>query len=48
MVLGTDILNWGPTATPDCIAACAGILDPLGVACFLAGITRRIKFGTGD
>lgn len=82
MLLGTNLRNWGPTATPDCIASCAGIadrssldsiwlndhiglppvldhnpygispdmahiLDPLGVACFLAAVTRRIKFGTG-
>ena len=82
MQLGTNIRNWGPTATPECIAACARyadqstldsiwindhiglppnfehnpygvspdmahILDPLGIACFFAGVTSRIKFGTG-
>ncbi len=81
MKLGTNIRNWGPTATPACIAACARyadrstldsiwindhiglppamaenpydistdmshILDPLGVACFLAAHTTRISFGT--
>ncbi len=82
MLLGTNIRNWGPTATPECMAACARhadqstldsiwindhiglppkfdnnsygispemahILDPLGVACFFAALTSRIKFGTG-
>ncbi|MGE3597015.1 MAG: TIGR03619 family F420-dependent LLM class oxidoreductase [Dehalococcoidia bacterium] len=82
MKLGINIRNWGPTATPECIAACARyadqssldsiwvndhiglppefdrnpygispdmahILDPLGIACFLAAITTRIRFGTG-
>ena len=80
MKLGINVRNWGPTATPECIAACARyadqssldsiwvndhiglppefehnpygispdmahILDPLGVACFLAAITSRIKIG---
>jgi probable F420-dependent oxidoreductase len=82
MLLGTNIRNWGPTATPTMIAACArladgssldsiwlndhiglpvsfdnnpygipadmgNILDPLGVACYLAAVTTRIRFGTG-
>lgn len=82
MLVGTNIRNWGPTATPECLAACAryadqstldsiwvndhiglppnfdhnpyGIspdmahmLDPLGIACFFAAVTSRIKFGTG-
>lgn len=82
MMLGTNLRNWGPTATPECIAACAQIadrstldsiwindhiglppnfehnpygispdmahmLDPLGIACFLAALTSRIKYGTG-
>jgi alkanesulfonate monooxygenase SsuD/methylene tetrahydromethanopterin reductase-like flavin-dependent oxidoreductase (luciferase family) len=82
MKLGTNIRNWGVTATPACIEACAkhadastldsiwlndhiglpptlennpyGIspdmahmLDPLGVACFLAAVTSRIEFGIG-
>jgi len=80
--LGTNIRNWGVTATPACIEACAKhadastldsiwlndhiglpptlehnpygispdmshILDPLGVACFLAAVTSRIEFGIG-
>jgi alkanesulfonate monooxygenase SsuD/methylene tetrahydromethanopterin reductase-like flavin-dependent oxidoreductase (luciferase family) len=81
MKFGMNIRNWGPTATPDFISACArsadqstldsiwlndhlglppqfdneygideqmgNILDPLAVANFLAGATRRIRFGTG-
>jgi alkanesulfonate monooxygenase SsuD/methylene tetrahydromethanopterin reductase-like flavin-dependent oxidoreductase (luciferase family) len=81
MKFGMNIRNWGPTATPDFLSACArsadhstldsiwlndhlglppqfdneygidadmgDILDPLAVANFLAGITTRIRFGTG-
>lgn len=82
MLLGTNLRNWGPTATPEIIKACAEIadrstldsiwlndhvglpakfehnpygispdmahiLDPLGVACYLAAVTTRIQFGTG-
>ncbi len=81
MKLGMNIRNWGPTAKPDFLAACArsaddstldsiwlndhlglppvfdneyqidpsmgDILDPLAVASYLAGITARIRFGTG-
>lgn len=27
MLLGTNIRNWGPTATPECVAACARLAD---------------------